>query len=331
MNNFNVLQSISIKDMSDLNLCEPFLFNDSKSLSKYYKLTNFSKREFYYSLDLKPRFVKELYSIDQGVFNTLIKSRINDLHFSKDEKKCVILNGDIVEIYDKSSNFDESCIYKFINLIEDKIIKSSFNRFGILNIVIKFNSEIKFMSMDLCNGYYSLHSGVMNNDCLVLFPREEFSSSSFSEFIISMIYTLEEEDSSEDALINMQYCDIINLNANLSLREVYDVIKSLKCTINKDEEGFISSISGLSTKNSLTVSNFINSFGMPYKTVKKVSFLRKALKSGNLTSKELLKILFEEIESESLNLSAHTFARICDICATNEFDREAIKQEIGSK
>jgi len=325
---FNEFNTISTKDMS---ISEPYLIKTGTGVnSTYFKMNGSTKYNVYSMIGLKPKLSGDLYNLDSAIWSSIIDSKINDSEFDFADYKAIIFRGSIVDIVEKSS-YDESIFDKFVlslkKFSDSKILTCFFNSFDTMNLVFKKDKALVIASMNFNTGWYSVHSGICLDTTYILFPNAEIETSSFIEFMI--MFNIDEFIDSATAM-SIQDIETLgfDLDVNLSLREVLDILKDTRCSISLDEENYVASISGMSTDNSKIIVDFLNSFGSTYKSLKKLSFLRKVFKTGKISPRIIMKILSEEIGSEALNIHGYTLAKVSRICSTEEFDKKIIEEEI---
>lgn len=327
---FNEFQTISCEDM---NIYEPFLLRGDKGINtKYYNMNNSSKQYLYNSIGIKSKLSNDLYNLDVPIWKSIIDSKYCESDFDFSNYKAIILRGEIIEFINEENSEDlfEDLFNTFILSLkkyEDSgVLVSYFNEFKTMNLIFKKDKAIVIASLDFNNGWYSVHSGLYHDMTYILFPNAEIETNSFNEFI-----KLFKIDELMNIALAMSVQDVeslgFNFNTSLSLREVFDIIKNIRCLITLDEDNYVASISGMSTENSNIIVEFLNSFGSTFKSLKKLSFLRKVFRTGKLSSGLILKIISEEIGSEALNINGYTLANISKICSTEEFDKKIIEEE----
>lgn len=328
---FNEIQTTSCKDMI---IHEPFLIREGSGVStKYYGINNPAKKYLYNSIGIKSKLSNDLHNLDESIWRSIIDTKYNESEFSFDDQGAVILRGDIIEFLSSDSYDNFLTIFnKFILSLksyEDSgILTSYFNEFKVVNLVFRKEEAVVIASLDFNNGWYSVHSGIFDEETFILFPNPEIETSSFNEFII--LFNIEDTITSMKLLSDFHADKLgLDLEENLSLREIFDILKSLRCQISLDEEKFVSSIPGMSTDNSNIIVSFLNSFGSTFKSLKRLSYLRKTFRTGKISSGEMLRILSQEIGSESLNINGYLLANVSKMCSTEEFDRKVIKEEIN--
>lgn len=327
MSSLSIFNDFQVISMDGANLHEPLLLKYGSGLnSKFFNFNNSSKFKFYNSINLKPKLSSDLYNLDENLWNSVILSKLSDFCF--ENYKLIIFRDKVIEIVDKS--FDNLIFENFILSLKEyedsEILTSYFNSFGILNLLFRKDKAIVVASLNFDNGWYSVHSGIIFNDTYILFPKANIETSSFNEFMI--LFKINDEIETACAMSCQDIESLgFDLDENLSLREVFDILKDMRCSISLDEEKFASSIAGMSTKNSEIIVSFMNSFGSTFKSLKKLSYLRKIFRTGKLSSGMILNIITEEIGSESLNISGYTLANVSKICSTEEFDKKVIEEE----
>lgn len=330
MSSLSILNEVEVASMGGMSIHEPALLKSGTGVeSKYYDLNWYSKSVIYKELGIKSKLSADLFNLDEGIWSSVIQSKYNESELDFNDKKAIILRGSIIEVISNEA-FDTSLLETFLAKVRNNVTESFINSFETLILIFKKDKALMIASLNLKGSWYSLHSGVINDDTYILFPKADIESSSFVEFMYQF------NNSYEDFMnntVNISNQDIkylgFDLDENLSLREMYDIVfKNMRCAITLDEEGFIASISGMSTENSNILVNFFNSFGLTFKSLKKLSYLRKTFRTSKISSGIMLKIITQEIGSEALNVSGYTIANVCNICSTEEFDKKVIDEEL---
>lgn len=338
---FNELKLISFEGMK---LVEPALIQQGEGISaKFYKLNKYSEDYIYTGLEFKSKQSKELFKIDPSIWRTIISQKIEEQYrksedpdsctFSLDSCKGILFRDTIIDVY-RNDIFNGEKLEKFISDIikfeSNKELTATFNEFGNLNMVYKRGKGAVVVTLDFNKGKHKAYSGMnVDQETILLSQRPILESKSLSEFII--LFMPEEQLSDSETISEHDSKDSYKLDVPLSLREIFDVIKATKCKVEIDEEGYAASFSGFTTKNSGKLVDFLMSFHCPYKTLKTLPLLRKSFKTWKITSGEMLKILTEELKSESLNVTADLIANISKTCDNNEFDKTVIEEETNGK
>lgn len=112
----------------------------------------------------------------------------------------------------------------------------------------------------------------------------------------------------------------------LSLREVLDIIKIAKLDISLDDNGMVYGIVGIDKTDELK--EFLNSFDMPYKSLRKLTYLRKSLKYKDLTIDGMLNILTSEYMSPYNSVNAYLISYLMRIYYSQDSDRNIAETEL---
>lgn len=330
MSGIEILTEIDIHSMNEMALIEPSLLREGNgAVSKYYGLNRFSKSFIYSTIDIKSKLSSDLFNLDEAIWKTVIDSKISDSEEDFTDNYAVVFRGNIVDIVSDESDVND-IINNFIELSKESS-KSYFNSFGILNIVFEYSKSVIIASINFNSGWCSLHSGVINNGTYVIFSVPEIEANGIVLFMKSVLDSFEEISNNLDEISNNDIKSLgFNFDEFLSLREVFDIMKAICCSVSLDEDKYAADIAGMSTNNSKIIVDFINSFGSTYKSLKKLSYLRKIFRTGSITSGMMMKILTDELQSEALNIDGYTFARISNICSTEEFDKKVVEEEINT-
>jgi hypothetical protein len=121
--------------------------------------------------------------------------------------------------------------------------------------------------------------------------------------------------------MNSLYKEEVGKGIYLSLREVLEVLKIVGVEVEANDEGAVASISGLNDADKVV--SFLQSFGIPFKSIKKLSNLRKSLKHNNLSLDSLLTSLSNDlIDFDRTNVIPSAVAYLMRIYSSREDDKE---------
>ena len=222
---------------------------------------------------------------------------------------------------------------KFDKFCEDVSANYFVNDVGTVQVSVTTDIADDFMSavlvdMDISNGYYTMYSGVIYNERIITIIKPIMETWTFEEFM--SIVDIENEVSMSARMaenVRDLYDPSIADNMVMSVREVLDVIKQSRCDVMLDDDGFVSSIDGMSRESSTVITRFINSFKLPYKSLKKLRYLRKSLRYDSVTIDGMLEILSHEY-FEHNGVNANMISGLLKIYDSMESDRNVLQAEI---
>lgn len=299
----------------------------------YLTLNKEASKYIYSRLGMSPSVSRKIYNLDNDIWRDLIKMRFDssetDIHDLSNYN--YIINGSSIVAMtemDLSQQMD-----KFDNFCEDISASYYVNDVGVLQLSTltdiddNFKSAV-FVDMDILNGYYAMYSGVIYNDRIITIIKPIMETWTFEEFM--SIVDIENEVSMSARMsenIKDLYDPGIADNMVMSVREVLEIIKRSKCDVTLDDDGFVSSIDGMSRESSIIITRFINSFKLPYKSLKKLGYLRKSLRYDSVTIDGMLEILSHEY-FQSNGVNASMISELLKIYDSMESDRNVLQAEI---
>lgn len=290
-------------------------------------------RFIYQRLGVSYSVSNKIHNIDHNIWSEVFtprlanRERINSL---SDYLYVVSGSGEVICITE--TNISKN-VEDFKKAVEELNADVSYSRSGVVNI--KFSTSIRedlesvvYVEMDLVNGRYRVYDGVINGDRIIVVSNPVIDSIKFDEFIVALDIRSEVSMSSKLAEnILSAYNKDTAEDMVMSVREVLDIVKMLGCKVDTDEDGFASEIFEVLVSSKETLVKFFRSFDMPYKSLKKLGYLRKSLKYGGMTIDTMLKLLSKEYVNPNNNSSASTIASLLKIYYNRESDREVLESE----
>lgn len=333
MSVMNFMNNCHVVTLKNLSLKDPFSITaeTSEGTMKTYVFNDECRKLIYSKLGLSFSASKQLFKIDTMLWSELIELKMNQLEDNKDffeQAQFIEYSGMLISDCSDEDNFNEMRD-SFISDLESFNIESfDSDVTGNMKVICKSESDtesdydtILFISFNI-SGWFSIHTGVISNNKIYLFKKASLEKSSLYEFIslldIKSLYTITESLPIPD----------LDFSVKLSVREVIDVIKGIYSDVDMDDEnGLIASLSGLNPNDSAKISNALNAFGIPYKSLKKLKFIRKSLKVTSLTVDDLMVIFNSNIRESNLDINPYIISDICNKAAIRDTDVCDIKSE----
>lgn len=119
---------------------------------------------------------------------------------------------------------------------------------------------------------------------------------------------------------------VMNNTEKISVRELTDTIKRLGCKFILKEDGNLERVSEL--VDSSGVVNMINSFNTPFKSLNKMSLLRKSLKRDSMTSVDLLKIISANRTLPCFSDPGLVISNFCNSIGNRVLDGDVVRDEL---
>lgn len=331
----------NVKKFDEVSLIDPVSFKvrNKGENEKYVSLNKEIQREIYRNLGFSSQVSKRIYDISVDVWKDVVSLRSQN---TKDgtpleiEKYSFVSFGtdeDEIFVSITHSKGIESSIKKFEKMISDYECTYFVNRNGVLQVVIPIRIDdeditpVLALDIDLINGLYRGYNGVVKQDGnIILSSKPSIQEATFDDFLSSGF----EYELKMSAKLAKSICSNYNRDEaskiHLSVKEVIDVLAKSKIDIITDPAGNIESIIGTSYADKFR--NFFNSFNMPFKSLKKLSLLRKSLKQNSLTLSDMVDIVSEEFFSDTNNCNGLVVSDLLKIYYSMEADSNVISEEL---
>ena len=257
-------------------------------------------------MDVSYSMCKKLYEKSPELWEKLMVKTLYENHNVKGLSKyryCIvcgdmifaIFNGDSEDISIQYELFDKAFANAYVNI----------NKAGVIQVVNRRESDTGCVSLvlvdiDPLKGKYVAYDGIETDDgCIVTFSNPVIESECFYEFMTSYDPMVEISMAEKFYTRTLAtYSDDTLVDKELSIREVLEFIKKSKVEVvlTKDKEKMVSS---LDLVDSQELVDFLKSFNMPFKSLKKLEFLKQALTYNKFSTLQLLKILSRNYKLES--------------------------------
>lgn len=324
-----------LSGVSDARLIDPKTIkckiggNDS-----YLVLHKEALRTIYWKLGLSSSVSEKIYQISQEIWNDVINlkmSQCSDFDFGmlryitiRDFEVIAITENDMSELID---NF-----YKDYDSIETTEVE---NNSDVIQVKLSQdigdgNYALVLLDIDVKNGVYRAYDGIHSSNRILLPGLPAVEESSLESFLtaINLKDELNMSAKLSKSLIK-EYDRELAKTMILSLREVLDIVRMAKLKVELSNDGMVSRIEGIDDTDDLIA--FLNSFGMPYKSLKKLTYLKKSLKYDDLTVDGMLSIFAREYDSDMNSISAYLISYLMKIYYSQESDRNTVKSELSMR
>ena len=126
---------------------------------------------------------------------------------------------------------------------------------------------------------------------------------------------------------NSEYIELVlNHSGKISVRELISIVKNLGAKFSVDSDGEILDIPQL--YDSSKVVKMLQSFNIPFKSLNKMSYLRKSLKKNSLNSIDLLEIISENLMNPYVIDPGKTVSEFCSSIQSYNLDEDIVKDEL---
>jgi len=253
--------------------------------------------EFLYDLMGVPfSMCKKLHENSPELWDKLRQQVLYENHNVKGLSKyryCVVADEVVFAIFDGSTE-DISVNYDvFDNTFSAATV--NVNKAGVIQVINEKISDTGCVSLvlvdiDPIKGRYVAYEGIKtDDDCYVTFSMPIIESKSFYEFMTTFDPVVEVSMAEKYYSRTLAtFTDDSLVDKELSVREVLEIIKKSKVNVVLTSDKRIAS---LDLADSQELVDFLNSFGMEYKSLKKLEKLKKALTYNKFSTLQLLKIL----------------------------------------
>lgn len=317
--------------------------NDDGSESTFI-MSKEAQSYIYERLKFSSSFGNKLFSISKRCWKEIVIERSVDengevlLDLNNEDVSFVINENNKIISITESVNIEEN-IKKFFEDIEKYSVNDIDKKEGLTKIILQNPSTennglyepIVLIEMDFGSGSYRAFNGIRTNEgYIVLTVKPSVNVWRLPEFL--EFFNAESEISMSEKLSQSLYSDFssyINKSLKLSVREVLQTLKDAGVVVEtSDDNGLVSEIPGISSKYGEMVTEFFNSFDMPFKSLLKLGYLKKSLKSNDFTVMDMLSLLSSEYTNPMLRISGYTLSSILNMLSNEECDKLIIESEI---
>lgn len=264
----------------------------------------------YHRMDIPFSMSKNLFETSEELWKNLMLEKLynnSDIKSLSKYRYVIVSNAVVMAIFDE--NYDEIIDrYDSFDYTFNKAIQT-INKAGVIQLYDEViaspdgdKSALLLVDLDPVHGVYRAYNGITVDDYMILLAMPIIETESFFEFMTSFDAGIE-----EDMAIKMTPHTLLTFrdetleNVNVSVREVIDIIKKTKCTVVLDKN---KNLVSFDLAGSEDLVQFLNSFGMPYKSLTKLENLKKSLTYGNFTFLQLLKVLSQNYKNSSNLINA---------------------------
>jgi len=182
------------------------------------------------------------------------------------------------------------------------------------------------IDIDTEYGVYYIYNGMSNKDGIILLNVVPvIITENISDFLsINIKYELEISEKLS-ALKKLDYDTVVASKISLSVREVFEILKRSKVRVECDENGLAESINDF--EESGVIIEFLDSFNMTYKSLKKISALRNSFKINKLSLEQMMEVLSLEYYNKFNNVNNVLMSYMYNLYYTKEIDEIVITEE----
>lgn len=300
-------------------------------------LSKESQRILNQKLKLSPSFSNRLFKTSKEAWTIVISEKsVNEdgelvCDLNSDDISYIIRNNKVLSI-DESENI-ETNIKKFtdsVNKLASKVIEMSS---GITKIIFRHDSEndiipVVIVEMDFINGLYKSYNGIETKNYMFITEKPSIEKWKIGEFLESFDADIELNMSIKMSPgMNSELESNLGNNASLSVREVLQILRNIGAVVNIDETGMAQSIEGISELYSDRFVEFFNSFDMPFKSLVKLNYLKKSLRTNDYSIIEMLEFLSNQYTNESINAKCSVIADVLKMLRSDS-DKKILEDEI---
>lgn len=126
---------------------------------------------------------------------------------------------------------------------------------------------------------------------------------------------------------NSEYVELVlNSVRKISVRELLDITKNLGAKFMVGSDGEMTGIQQLYCSSKII--KMLQSFNIPFKSLNKMSYLRKSLKKNSLNSIDLLEIISENLMNPYVIDPGKTVSEFCSSIQSYNLDEDIVKDEL---
>lgn len=327
------LKCIENEELSSMEHFEPFLFkcDINSEKPKFYNMNKKVKDQVYSILELDKRMSDKLYAFDPELWKKLIE-RVYSNKGQEVFAKNYVMFGSTGFLVDTVEDVNEfySCINNLCDQLDKYESETICNSSGTLVTKVydlSCSTAILVISMNFDKNTYAVHQGrISPNGQIYLFSNPSVLSYDLYEFISSMTSMgIEDQLEVTSQIVNNSVEDEKSLSVNLSVREMIDFIGRAKLQLSEDEMGIINDIE--SVNDSEVKSKLLSELSiMPFKSLKKMNYLRKSIKWTRVSINEMLQLLSDNI-NESNAIDGFILADLKNLCMNTNSDKMVVESE----
>lgn len=333
---------ISANKFYKVRLSEPSIIsvlrNETQVGEETLVLSKESQRILNQKLKLSPSFSNKLFKVSKLAWTTVISEKsVNEdgelvCDLNSDDISYIIRNNKVISI-DESENI-ESNIKKFtesVDKLADQVIEMSS---GTTKIIFRSENDnnvvpIVIVEMDFINGLYRAYNGIEDENHMFIMEKPSIEKWKIGEFLESFDADVELNMSIKmSSGMNSELESDLENNSSLSVREVLQILRNIGAVVNIDDEnGMAQSIEGISESDSDRFVEFFNSFDMPFKSLVKLNYLKKSLRTNDYSITEMLEFLSKQYTNESINIKCSVISDVLRMLRSDS-DKKILEDEI---
>lgn len=323
--------------------------------NSYLELFGEARKYIYGNLKLSQSLSNQVWNISEKAWTEIISAKLVDendeptLELNKEDLSYAIIGDNklvsITESPTISSNWN-----KFSKIIEDLKtnclinVEDVFNEDDILQkiIITKELEDKPYLSLNIIEldfkwGYFVVYSGIKYKEdgIIVLSKKPSLIKQRLGEFLEAL--DLDNEISLSEKmslLVAKDFETSEKLISKVSVRELLDILKFARVKIDfetdKGTEGKVLKAVGLQDEDNERICEMLNSFKIPFKSLTKLSNLKKSFKQEDLNFYEILKILSRYVSNTVLNVNGRLLTVVAQALLSKDYDQAVIKTEIES-
>lgn len=324
--------------------------------STYLEIFGEARRYIYGNLKLSQSLSNQVYKISDKAWVEIISALMVDendeptLELNKDGLKYGIAGeNNLVTITEAAAvetnwnKFKDDIINNFANkdkihtndiFVEDELLQKFIITKEIEN---KPYSALNIIELDFKSSYFKIYSGIKYNEngVIVLQEKPSLMKQKIGEFLEALDLEAEINLAEKMSLLIAQdFENSERLTSKISVRELLDILKIAKMKIeyetDKNTEGKVLQIVGIEEEDSNKICDTINSFKIPFKSLSRMSYLKKSFKQDNLNFMEVLEMLSKYIYSTVLNVNGRLLTIVAQALLSKDYDQAVIKSELES-
>lgn len=294
-------------------------------------------------LKLSSSFSKKLFDVSKRCWKEIIIERSVDengeiqLDLNSKEMSFLRIEDKILAITE-SENIKEN-VERFFNDIEKYSTMEVDKKNGFTKVILE-NKEreenspyepIVLLELDYSSGNYRAFNGLrlIDSGCMILIKKPAVNTWSLPEFL--GLFNSDAELGMSEKLSEQLYSEFLSYNKDLrlSVREVLQFLRNSGVVIEVDDNtGLVSAVPGISQEYADKFIEFFNSFDMPFKSLLKLGYLKKSLKSNDFTILDMLEFLSNEYKNPMLKISGYTLSDAISMLDNGESDSTIVESEI---
>lgn len=351
---------LEFKNPTGVRFTEPSMLsaklNQGDVENTFLELFGESKKYIYGNLKLQQSLSNQVYKISDKAWNEIIAAKMVDendeptLELNKDELKYIITGDNNLVTITEAANiennwnkFEKDITENFAN--KEKIkVEDIYNEEIMLQRFLiskeiegKPYSALNIIELDFKWGYFIVYSGIKyNNDgVIVLMEKPSLIKQKLGEFLEALDLESEINLSEKMSPLIAQDFELSErLTSKISVRELLDIMKFAGMKVDfetdKGSEGKALKVIGIEESDSNKICETLNSFKIPFKSLSRMSYLKKSFKQDNLSFMEVLEMLSKYVYSMNLNVNGRLLTVVAQALLSKDYDQAVIKTELES-